>query len=93
MAIHDVVTAREARVVAGELKRLANNLRLYLVLEGLAGKDVSTGKNVLDGLDRFGDLLLNQASGKKETDEIFLPEGHLEAAEKDISDMFGGFGK
>lgn len=93
MAINDVVTAREARVVANELKRLSNNLGLYLVLEGLYGKDISTAKNVLDGLNRFGDLLLSQSSGKKDADEVFLPEGHLEAAEQGIKAMFGGFGK
>lgn len=93
MAINDVVTAREARVVAGELKRLSTNLRLYLVLEGLTGKDTSTARNVLTGLDRFGDLLLGQASGKKDADEVFFPEGHLEAAEKGVRDVLGGFGK
>lgn len=93
MAINAINTAREARVVSSELKRLANNLGLYLVLEGLAGKDISTAKNLLDGIKRFAELLLTVSSGKKDADEVFLPEGHLEAAEQGIKDMFGGFGK
>ena len=93
MAINAINTAREARVVSSELKRLAGNLSLYVMLEMLSGKDVTAAHNLLSGIDRFADLLLTQSSGKKDTDEVFLPEGQLEEAEEGLKDLFGGFGK
>lgn len=93
MAINAINTAREARVVSSELKRLAGNLSLYVMLERLSGKDVTAAQNLLSGIDRFADLLLTQSSGKRDTDEVFLPEGTLEEAGEGLKDLFGGFGK
>lgn len=93
MAINAIKTAREARVVSSELKRLAGNLSIYVMLEMLSGKDITAAQNLLSGIDRFADLLLTQSSGKKDTDEVFLPEEHLKAAQEGLKDLFGGFGK
>lgn len=92
MAINGIHSARDARMVAGELKRLVVNLGTGLLLFGLSGQDVSIAKEMLSALQSYSNELLKACSGKQENDEVFLPEALIKDAEAQVGKILGGFG-
>ena len=74
MAINGIVTAREARVVAGELDRIASNTTMLLMMLAMDPETrPATGlaAQILKGLMEFAGDLKTSAEGKADNDEVF----------------------
>jgi hypothetical protein len=74
MAINGIVTAREAKVVAGELDRITTNTTMLLLMVSMDPEmrpQTGLAANFLKGLAQFSEDLKKASKGLEDTDEVF----------------------
>lgn len=74
MAINGIVTAREAKVVAGELDRIVTNTTMLLLMVSMDPElrpQAGLAAQFLKGLTQFSQDLRDATKGISDNDEVF----------------------